>query len=438
MDALDFLGGKYEKTEQIDYGPVETFRARNAATSKPVYIHRVSIAEEQPQQAALLRLLMTAMFRSSTVRKLVLDFGEEKGFWYVITESEPRCLLLKEWLQSEIDNVAPAPPVSAPVPAPPASVPPPALDLKTELQPNPAASHPPEPPAGEFTRVFRRSVAPPAAPSSAPPVSAAPAPGLPPPPTQAEAGEFTRFFKGGLPPSPPKSPSPASPLRGERPSNPDLQRRQINAQRPNTPFPPPMLPPTPPSAPPPANDSGEFTRMFSSQPAAAPQFARGAQRVPPPGLPDIFDTPLEAPAPSPSAKQQPGEYTLLFGKGEAPPPIQKPAAVAEPRSAPIVDDGARLFATRAPGAPPPRLPQPAIHPTLPSGPSEFTLMSSGPLKVNPPAMPSIPKPPAFPATPPGLAAVPVNNSKKLILFFAALGILALLLVAVMIFLTHKK
>ena len=83
-------------------GPVQAFRAQNAANGRTVFIHRVSTTEAPEEQAALLKLLTTALVKSADAKRMVLDFGEESGFWYVVTENEPQCALLREWLQLEL------------------------------------------------------------------------------------------------------------------------------------------------------------------------------------------------------------------------------------------------------------------------------------------------------------------------------------------------
>jgi len=88
-----------EKTEQIDYDLCITFRARNRLPAA-VYIHRVSIAEEQPQQAALIYAYYDGMFRSITVRKLGSRFRRGERLLVCHYESEPRCLLLRNGCNS--------------------------------------------------------------------------------------------------------------------------------------------------------------------------------------------------------------------------------------------------------------------------------------------------------------------------------------------------
>jgi hypothetical protein len=455
MEALEFLGGKYNKPEQVVPGPVQTFRAHNAATGRPVYIHRVSMGEEQQtQQAALLRLLMTALFRSPSAHRLVLDFGEEQGYWYVVTECEPQCLLLREWLQFEIDNAGAAP-----------AAPPPPVAKAPEVKP---PSPPPSNGPGEFTRMFQAIPA--AHPAPQPPAPQPPAgqPRATPPgegPARSEPGEFTRFFREGLPGSAPKpSPAPAPPRAQERPSNPDLRRAGV--QRPSTPVPPITPRPT---------ESGEFTRLFkahqspSPAPAAPQEFGFNNPRFgeapdlgkPKPETPDIFNLSAEAPRPLASASQEPGEYTRLFGKSDVP-AVQKPSVVAAPVATPMVDDSSKSTCPLPAAAPPPA-PPPA--PVIAKAPSEFTQVLRGnrpssppadmplagqapapalvvePVKVNitPPTPPSIPKPQIPPVSMPAPPAVAVAaNSKTMVVFFVILGVLAVLLVILIVLLTTKK
>jgi hypothetical protein len=440
MEAIEFLGGKYNKPEQVVPGPVQTFRAQNATTGRPVYIHRVSTGEEQQtQQAALLRLLMTALFRSPSAHRLVLDFGDEKGYWYVVTECEPQCLLLREWLQFEIDNAGVAP-AAPPSPA-----------VKT---PDPPAS-----PPGEFTRMFQAI---PATPST-PPVAAAPATPPHEGPSRSEPGEFTRFFREGLPVPAPKPQTPPAPRVQDRPSNPDL-RRPGSVQRPSTPV-PPLTPRT-------SEAAGEFTRLFkahqspASPPPAPRDFGFNNPRfgeAPDLGKPkqeehDIFNLSPEAPAPLPSHSQEPGEYTRLFGKSSAPPPVQKPSVVAAPPAAPMVDDplkSTRPLPVAASPAPPLDLPPGPVS----AKPSEFTqvmrgnrppspanqlgasAMAAEPVKINmtPPSPPAIPKPELPPVSMSAPQAVSVAASgKTMMVFFIILGVLAVLLVILIVLLTTRK
>ena len=302
---LEFLGGKYHKPEEIVHGPVQSFRAQNAATGRLVYIHRVSTTEEQAQQSALLLLLASAMTRSAAVKRLILDVGEEKGFWYVVTELEQQCLALREWLQFEIDNAS----GNANAGSPPSA---------RNLQP-PAPATAEKQDAGEFTRMFRRQPMRPntpapqspiaGQPSASPPIPAArvqPPPSAAPPPAppsappepsapQVQAGEFTRMFQTG-------------PGREDKP-----QPFAQPFQHPVIATPPPAEVPKPVE--PPKKGPSEFTRMFmAANPAEQPRSAP----APPPA----------APLPGPS-KSGPGEFTRFFTDG-LPPAAPKPSSAPSP------------------------------------------------------------------------------------------------------------
>ena len=157
MEPAQFLGGKYRNPERFASDPIEGFRAREAKTGRYVFVHRVSLSERPEEQARLLRLLLTATFRSVSVRKMILDFGEDEGSWYVVTEGEPECLLLKNWLESEINKNQDAPVRTGEGPEPPE-------EIETLIGPMPISEKPhalsamPEAAvsdSGEFTRIFR-------------------------------------------------------------------------------------------------------------------------------------------------------------------------------------------------------------------------------------------------------------------------------------------
>jgi hypothetical protein len=433
METLEFLGGKYQKKEQIVPGPVQTFRAREAGTSREVFVHRVSTTDEQAEQMALLRMLTTVLLRSSEARKLVLDFGEEQGFWYVVTASEPRCLMLREWLQFELNREA-----SMPVPPASVSAEPSAPPSQPKEAPIPSAgSLGPEP--GEFTRVFQ-SLKPEAVP---PPTASSTEPA----PKSDEPGEFTRFFQGGLAPS-----------ESKPPANPEVKRSQDRpsrggfVQRPHTPMPPLQ---------PKATESGEFTRLFAGPNTEVPKsgdgFADQASSKPDPG--DPFSGSRNAPKAPVQERAEPGEYTRIFGAGTVPSPLPSPSAPANVFASPPADDPLR--GTRPLDA------TPHAPTTPPKGPSEYTMViqgshlasdagsAAGPATPNGGAenLSALPKfsvppqakvpavsPPRLPAMPAPAAEVkvPVGGNKKLVIFFAILGILAVVLVLLVVLTAVKK
>ncbi len=102
MQALKLLAGQYSQAQQVASGRVDTFHALSVATGRPVYIHRVATAAEPAEQAELLKLMTSALVRSPEVKNFILDFGEEQGYWHVVTEGEPQCVSLRDWLTSEI------------------------------------------------------------------------------------------------------------------------------------------------------------------------------------------------------------------------------------------------------------------------------------------------------------------------------------------------
>ncbi len=474
METLEFLGGKYQKTEQIVPGPVQTFRAREAGTGREVFVHRVSCTEEQAQQTALLRMLTTVLLRSSEARKLVLDFGDDQGFWYVVTESEPRCLILREWLQFELNRAAGSPsgeeraPVNAVPKQSPAVKPqgpqpdesepgeftrmfsgslpkgsksgsPPSLNEpeKPAVSPPPPASAPGEP--GEFTRVFRSFTPQAARPEhSSTPAAAPNAPN--------EPGEFTRFFQEGLP-----RPADKAARGPEIKRGPDKPSRGGFVQRPHTPMPPVSQK---------ASEPGEFTRMFSQPNAEAPKSENVFADYPNP-KPDspgpVYRT--DTPKPLESDRQEPGEYTKIFGPGVSSPAEQQPQGpIPDAAAAPVslaTDDPLR-------GTKPLGVPQ-AAPSFAPKGPSEYTMViqgnrpvgdagpppapSGGPPNLALPKIPAIPqvkapalnvpKPPALPA-PAQAAAVTAPSNKKLILFFAILAVLSIVLILLVVLIAVKK
>lgn len=347
MEALEFLGGKYQKPELIVSGPVQTFRAKDSATSRFVFAHRVSMAEEPTEQTALLRLLTTGMVRSPEVRKLVLDFGEEEGFWYVVTQPEPQCILLRQWLQSEMDGldagaaskkVASKPgeePAQKPEPtAPEPTKPPPVISSERA---SPAVAEPSKPAIpkaekpkeelGEFTRMFRASSQEPVKPMApmSTPQPEKPAKAEPPKPEERknEPGEFTRIFQATSQ-SPAKPASPAGQSKIEQPKTQITEQvpkgetgeftRMFQAASGEPPKAPP--PPKPSQA-----EAGEFTRFFQgglppsqkpAPPSAERTFGSGGQERPSRG--GGFVQRPNTPMPPPAKSSEPGEFTRLFSR----------------------------------------------------------------------------------------------------------------------------
>lgn len=409
METAEFLGGKYQKPEQIRPDPVHTFRTKEVSTGRTVFVHRVSTTEAPAEQTSLLRLLLSAVFRSPSARNLILDYGEEQGFWYVITQGEPQCLQLREWLQFEIDHAggtAGRTQTSGEAPAT-SKAPAPADDPdRTQLATPKVGILTPEPPAqsasresGEFTRMFQPSAKPeaspvwnePAKPKQQPGeftrmflsktetaaeeskrVPAPPSPdrvNTPPanpekPPVEHGPGEFTRFFQGASPaaknpPEPMPAQDPLQTREVQRPSG-SVQR----AQRPSSPLPQRS-----------SSDTGEFTKLFSRAPESAAPPERRASH-----LDDIFDRAPAAPSAPPASAPEPGEYTRIFGKGDLGPPAQQPSTIAPQAPASILHDPvapdstfpSTKETTRQMPKPAPAAPAPAAQ-----APSEYTAVMRG-------------------------------------------------------------
>jgi hypothetical protein len=382
MEALEFLGGKYQKPELVVSGAVQTFRARDSVTNRFVFAHRVSMAEEPTEQAALLRLLTTGMIRSAEIRKLVLDFGEEGGFWYVVTQPEPECILLRPWLQSELDGLEAGAAArkagsktgeetvqkSGPVAAEETKQQAMSADRAGSTAasaPKPAIPKAEEPAkeVGEFTRMFRASsqeASKPAAPivaqtefpaKATEPPAKAPAKAeveipartepLKPEERKSEAGEFTRMFQASSQ-APEKLPSAATPLRTE-PIQPEIPEqapvkgetgeftRMFQAASGDTPKGPPPVASKPSQA-----EAGEFTRFFQgglppSQKAAPSSAERssGGSSQDRPSKGGFVQRP-NTPMPPPPAKQsEPGEFTRLFSSRPAPESAKPNASVPD-------------------------------------------------------------------------------------------------------------
>jgi hypothetical protein len=459
METLKFLRGKYNGGEQILPGVIQTYRATEAATGRSVFVHRVSSTDDAGQQLALYRLLAAALVRSPSVRSMVLDMRDENNDWFVVTDTAPQCLLLREWLQFELGNSAKM------------------SDGKKEIVAKPVLSTPapPEP-------VQKPASDPSLVPTTLPPATHPEGP-----------GEFTRLFTGDLPASSSK-PSRAV----ERPSNPDLLRKEDrpgrsgSVQRPHTPM--PFVPPVAPHG----TEPGEFTRLFSKEGASE----SGQKPRPPLERPkastdhqDLFKSRSEPMVPTPPAAQGPGEYTRIFGKGDAPPPVQERSALGKGApgnhddplmaSEPGTVNGPKGQTTAGPGeytrvlegnrppvstaVEPPRqvtggsvdasgsqIPMPA-NPLGKMPISSLSASVTGPSVANPMGsahvnaphlqMPNVPAPHLSAQTPnvqPSPAAVGAKSAAsastkntKMIIFFAALGLLALILVLLVVLAWRK-
>lgn len=438
MEPLEFLGGKYQQPEQIVPGEVQTFRARESATGRVVFVHRVSAGSADQRQAALLRLLLTGLFRSSSARSQILDFGEEPGFWYVVTESTEKCLLLREWLQLEIGSALPGngaqlskpeddsdthPKAESPSPTkqkadlsggpipfvireqpvqrPAPSNPPPAPPRVEYAKPEPVPAKPTLQPTMEhqWQSQWQSQPEPKSernpepepipAPVKQEPVRVEPRqevkPEPPKPsPSQGEPGEFTRFFQGGLPPS--------------APGRPDAFRSQ---DRPSRGFGPVQRPSNPPSTPP-KTEPGEFTRMFNRtsgestgstpppSPAPKPAIDMPSGRG---GYQDNSDYGFNNPSNNPrmdrlpDLSNRPSDLPNMFqANAEAPTPMR--TAAQEP------GEYTRMFGKGS--VPPPIQSQSAVGP-MPTSRSDDPLGGSTRVGMPAPQAPPPPPPPSGPS-----------------------------------------
>ncbi|MGH9624436.1 MAG: hypothetical protein ACRD4G_08875 [Bryobacteraceae bacterium] len=436
MERLEFLSGKYKEGERIVPGAVQTFQATEADGGRPVFVHRIPTTGAEAQNG-IVRLLSAALLRSEGVRKLVVEVADEDGFCYVVTQNAEQCLLLREWLQLELDGAGGKAPADQAAAAERTTAPP--------VPPQPEAPVGSAP--GEFSRLFH-------VPPGAQPAPPAPSPAPPSPPNRSETGEFTRFFRSGAPPA--KKP-PEAPRQMDRASSSEgikIPRSSGGAVQRPAHAPATALPQRPSDSGEirrvTRTETGEFTRLFST-PAGSP----GASPFPPPAAPN---TPFNA-MPSPAAAQEPGEYTRIFGTGNSAPPLAQPGppAPGPPPARPELFEAGALSAGES----------------LPRGPSEYTRIigrgswnqpeppqteaaATAPPAEAPPAAPAMPaappipavKPPAMPkpavpkvAVPKGAAAAaamaPAAANKRLVIFLVIIGLLAVILAIAVILLAKK-
>ena len=119
MRRFELLGGKYQQGEQILPGVIQSFRAYEVPTGRPVFIHRVPSKERVAQEVA--GLLSAGLIHSASVRKMVLDVYESEPFRFIVTEPARQCVPLRDWLERESGASAEA--VTTGQAAPPAEVP---------------------------------------------------------------------------------------------------------------------------------------------------------------------------------------------------------------------------------------------------------------------------------------------------------------------------
>jgi hypothetical protein len=100
LNSMSLLSGRYLQAEQVSPGLVQTFRARDFATGRSVFVHRIGDSD-CAEQASLLKLLLSCLYRSPAVKQMVLEVREDTEACYVVTEAAPQCFLLREWLEFE-------------------------------------------------------------------------------------------------------------------------------------------------------------------------------------------------------------------------------------------------------------------------------------------------------------------------------------------------
>jgi hypothetical protein len=270
---------RYQPLDPVS-GSEATLRGRDPRSNAPVLIHLLGAAAG-PSRAILHELM--ALPPGAYMH--VVEFGEESGTCFVVTDLELGEVEMAEWLKRARSGAVPveerpteeiAVPVLPPAAAPPA---------------------PQEP--GEFTRLFKPATV--KRPATAPPVA---------PVVTAAPGEFTRIFSAPTAP-PPSLPVPTR-QNGELTS---LFDRKVS---PPAIEPPPPVEALPSSAPPAISEPGDFTRLLGMPPAPVPP-------------------PIAAPSPIPAPVHEPGEYTRLVttqcaDPAPLPPPPSQPAAQPARRS----------------------------------------------------------------------------------------------------------
>jgi len=307
------LAKKYELLEEIAGGDIHTYRARQVPSGRTVLLHKLVYTSEAQQHAELLRLALRYLFCASVKNAgRLLDFDEEQGVCYLVTQDVPECLSPGDWLRSEVGEAKAAferePPISS------SSV---DREKGKEIARTAPQSSSSEP--GEFTRLFQR----PPGKTQTPERPSLPHPG--PLSSRPQAGEFTRLF--------------------QQPGESDLP------------------------APSPEREPGEFTRLFGSPPSHG---SESSQTTLPPLSPDVPDgarpenhvTPKEIrPAdPRSGGATGPSDYTRVV---LAPPPAgsaQQNQATQAPPSLPAV-------AVPRPASPAPSQPPPVVTPQTPVPPA---------------------------------------------------------------------
>jgi hypothetical protein len=361
----------------------KTFRAREAATGREVFVHILFGGKPPGGGESLLSILLGRMTDADPAKRAqIVEVADYKGMPFVVTPVLPGFEGVRAWVEKEREP--------RPEPAPPAADPQSKVGV-WKIPPEPAAPSVPEAPGDEFDRLFGTATQ--AAQNPQPAAPAAPAAPSPLPGARGE-GEFTRLFRStvGDVPAAPKPPAPLS-----------AAAAPVAATAP----PPPPAKTGPAEPPPPAvSGPGEFTRMFQAEPLADT-----------PGMPAMPPPPA---MPRPQVESPAGEFTQMF-KASPPPAGGPPIPPPQPPAASVQPGGfTNLFATPSSGPSSPAQPAPVYGmpqespladrkaPPLGGRPAgEFTQLFGTPGTVGAPGVPAAPPPPPRVQGTTGLFSAPV-------------------------------
>ncbi len=334
---------KYTLDRLIADGETKTFRAKENATGRIVFLHLFN-----PEGKALLATLATQVAKNPLIAPLI-ELGEFAGSPFAVTEPIEPFTSLRSWLIGKGATPPPAQPdafeqlFGQPMYSdqPPSKPAPQVSDEFTRMfgaPPPPSTAKPAEP--GEFTRLFGDK------------------PGKV--EQKPQTGEFTRLFQSGA------EPKPTAPLA--RAPEPDEFEKSFG----NAPLPVRKENPLPPGANPNFDatlPTGKFAQFFGSGPSGEAinieeEQARAARRAVPESRPF----------------QAPGEFTRVFGPqaGRTPgaaPPVPPPTSIGPAPGG----SASGLFAV--PAGPPP-VPRTSADKPKTLSPGEYTRLTAVP-KLDP-------------------------------------------------------
>jgi len=371
----------------------KTFRARETATGREVFVHILFGGKPLGGGESLLSVLSSRMTDPDPAKSAqVLEISDFKGMPFAVTPVVQGFTGLRAWLERG----------RGPMAGPPTPL---------KVSPEPAAPSAPATPAtpatadDEFDRLFGTAPASAAAvPTGA---NAAPVP-APAPPAGRREGEFTQLFRstmGDVPAAPPAPPPPRVPVA----AIPSYTPPAPAAPKAAPPPPPPKASPAP-APPPPASGPGEFTRMFQAE-------AFGDSSAMPAPIPE------GPPVPAPETGSTAGEFTRMFQASPAPGGASSPLP-PQPEPARAQPGGfAGLFEPPPSGALPPAQPTPSYGmpsaAPLPTAPSiggkaagEFTQLFGG-HEAGGSGVPAAPPPPVQPQGATGVFSAPSSGPSPL-------------------------